>query len=60
MSLSLDATDWRILKELTENGRITNVQLAQRVGITPPPCLRRVRALESAGLLRGYPADLDQ
>ncbi|MEM7748387.1 MAG: Lrp/AsnC family transcriptional regulator [Pseudomonadota bacterium] len=60
MSFNLDATDWRILKELTENGRMTNVQLAQRVGITPPPCLRRVRALEAAGLLRGFHADIDQ
>ena len=60
MSHNLDPTDWRILKELTENGRMTNVQLAKRVGITPPPCLRRVRALEEAGLLRGFHADVDQ
>ena len=60
MSFNLYATDRRILKELTENGRMTNVQLAQRVGITPPPCLRRVRALEAAGLLRGFHADIDQ
>ena len=60
MAATLDATDWRILKELSQNGRITNVQLAQRVGITAPPCLRRVRVLEAAGLIRGYHAELDQ
>ncbi len=59
MTPKLDATDWRIIRELTANGRMTNVQLAQRVGITPPPCLRRVRALEEAGLIRGYHAEVD-
>ena len=60
MRARLDATDWRILKELQANGRITNVELARKVGISPPPCLRRVRALEEAGLIRGYHADLDE
>ncbi len=60
MPIDLDTTDWRIIKELTANGRMTNVQLARRVGITPPPCLRRVRALENAGLIRGYHADVDR
>ncbi len=60
MPVKLDAIDWRIIKELSADGRMTNVQLAQRVGITPPPCLRRVRALEAAGLIRGYHADIDQ
>ena len=46
MRAVLDATDWRILKELQANGNITNVALARRVGLTPPPCLRRVKALE--------------
>jgi len=55
----LDQTDWRILRELQANGRITNVELARRVGISPPPCLRRVRALEEAGFIRGYAALLD-
>ncbi|TNC74666.1 Lrp/AsnC family transcriptional regulator [Rubellimicrobium roseum] len=55
----LDRIDRRILALLQENGRMTNVDLAQRVGISPPPCLRRVRALEEAGLIRGYHADLD-
>jgi DNA-binding Lrp family transcriptional regulator len=59
MRPALDATDWRILRELQANGRITNVELAERVGITPPPCLRRVRALEQAGLITGYTAELD-
>ncbi|MEO1608811.1 MAG: Lrp/AsnC family transcriptional regulator [Pseudomonadota bacterium] len=60
MNVKMDLIDWRIIRELCANGRITNVQLAQRVGITPPPCLRRVRALEEAGLIRGYHADVDQ
>lgn len=58
--LSLDAVDWRILRELQANGRITNVELARRAGISPPPCLRRVRALEKAGIIAGYRAVLDQ
>lgn len=56
----LDAIDWRILKELQANGNITNVALARRVGLTPPPCLRRVKALEDAGLIAGYAALLDE
>jgi DNA-binding Lrp family transcriptional regulator len=60
MLARLDATDWRILKELQANGRITNVELAQKVGISPPPCLRRVRALEAAGMIAGYFALIDE
>lgn len=60
MRARLDATDWRILKELQANGRITNVELAEKVGISPPPCLRRVRALEQAGIISGYFALLDE
>jgi DNA-binding Lrp family transcriptional regulator len=60
MRAQLDATDWRILKELQSNGRITNVDLAEKVGISPPPCLRRVRALEQAGIIAGYFAQLDE
>jgi DNA-binding Lrp family transcriptional regulator len=56
----LDAIDRKILKELQDNGRITNVELARRVGISAPPCLRRVRALEEAGYVRGYRALLDE
>ena len=50
VSARLDAIDRKILKELQDDGRITNVELANRVGISAPPCLRRVRALEEAGL----------
>ena len=60
MRLPLDATDWRILKALQANGRMTNVDLAAQVGITPPPCLRRVRALEQSGIIRNYVAMLDE
>ena len=60
MSTRLDAIDRNILRELQENGRITNVELARRVGISAPPCLRRVRALEEAGYLKGYRALLDE
>ena len=56
---TLDAIDRRLLAELQAEGRVTNVELAQRVGLTAPPCLRRVRALEEAGVIRGYHADLD-
>jgi len=55
----LDAIDLQILTALQEDGRITNVDLAARVGISAPPCLRRVRALEKAGFIHGYHADLD-
>jgi DNA-binding Lrp family transcriptional regulator len=56
----LDAIDRHILKELQDEGRITNVELARRVGISAPPCLRRVRALEEAGYIKGYRALLDE
>src|SRR5947209_18608923 len=56
----LDAIDWKILDELQRNGRITNVKLARRVGISAPPCLRRMRALEAAGFIKGYRALLDE
>src|SRR6516162_8133762 len=49
----------RILAELQANGRITNVELSRRAKITAPPCLRRMRALERAGYIKGYHADLD-
>jgi len=55
----LDAIDRRILAELQEDGRMTNVELARRAGISAPPCLRRVRRLEEAGVIRGYHADPD-
>ena len=56
---SLDEIDRRLLAELQSEGRVTNVELAQRVGLTAPPCLRRVRGLEEEGVIRGYHADLD-
>jgi DNA-binding Lrp family transcriptional regulator len=56
----LDAIDWNILRELQRDGRITNVELSRRVGISAPPCLRRMRALEEAGIIRGYRALLDE
>ena len=60
MPARLDAIDRKILKELQDDGRITNVELARRVGISAPPCLRRVRALEDAGYIKGYRALLDE
>ena len=57
--VKLDRIDRRILADLPAEGRITNVELARRAGISAPPCLRRVRALEQAGFIRGYHADLD-
>ncbi len=55
----LDSIDWAILKELQADGSITNVELARRVGLSAPPCLRRVRALEEAGVIKAYRALLD-
>jgi DNA-binding Lrp family transcriptional regulator len=55
----LDSIDLRILSELQANGRITNVELSRRAKITAPPCLRRMRTLEKAGLIKGYHAELD-
>lgn len=55
----LDEIDRKILSELQADGRMTNVELAKRVGISAPPCLRRVRTLEEAGFIRGYHADVD-
>jgi DNA-binding Lrp family transcriptional regulator len=54
----LDNIDLLILDRLQADGRITNVDLANHAGITAPPCLRRVRALEEAGVIRGYHADI--
>ncbi|MFQ6549223.1 Lrp/AsnC family transcriptional regulator [Aestuariibius sp. 2305UL40-4] len=55
----LDEIDRMILAELQADGRMTNVELAKRVGISAPPCLRRVRTLEESGYIRGYHADVD-
>lgn len=59
MPRSLDDIDRQILRELQRDGRMTNVELATRVGLTAPPCLRRVRTLEDEGTIRGYHAELD-
>ena len=57
--LKLDNVDRQILTDLQSDGRMTNVDLAKRAGISAPPCLRRVRVLEEGGIIRGYHADLD-
>lgn len=57
--VKLDDIDRRILSDLQDDGRITNVELARRAGISAPPCLRRVRVLEEAGFIKGYHAELD-
>ena len=59
LKADLDAIDWRILRELQDDGRMTNVELSRRVGISAPPCLRRVKRLEDAGVIRGYRALLN-
>lgn len=56
----LDDIDWKILRELQNDGRMTNVELAKRVGISAPPCLRRVRTLEENGVIKGYRTLLDE
>lgn len=57
--VKLDRIDRRILRDLQASGRMTNVELARRAGISAPPCLRRVRALEETGFIHGYHADID-
>src|ERR1700756_2375250 len=57
--VKLDRIDRRILRDLQSDGRMTNVELAKRAGISAPPCLRRVRALEESGYIRGYHPDIN-
>ncbi len=57
--MELDRYDRRILEELQRDGRISNQELAERIGLSPSPCLRRVRTLEEMGLITGYRAMLD-
>ncbi len=57
--IELDSIDRRILSELQMDGRMTNVEIARRADITAPPCLRRIRRLEEAGIIRGYHAEID-
>ncbi len=59
-NISLDSIDRKLLAALQENGRLTATELADRVGLTTSPCLRRLRLLEEAGIIRGYTALLDQ
>lgn len=59
LKADLDAIDWKILAELQADGRMTNVELSRRVGISAPPCLRRVKRLEDSGIIRGYRALLN-
>jgi Lrp/AsnC family transcriptional regulator, leucine-responsive regulatory protein len=56
----LDKFDLEILRQLQDDGRLTNTELAQRVGLSAAPCWRRVRALEEAGYIRGYRAEIDR
>jgi DNA-binding Lrp family transcriptional regulator len=57
---TMDKFDWAILNELQRNGRLTNAELAQRVGLSAAPCWRRVRALEDSGVIKGYRAEIDR
>ena len=57
--MRLDGIDREILFQLQRDGRLSNVELARRVGLTPPPCLRRVKRLEEAGVITGYRAVVD-
>ena len=58
--VKLDNLDRRILAALQRDGRLSNVQLSEEVGLSPSPCLRRVRLLEQSGIIRGYHAELDR
>jgi len=57
---TLDQIDIRILRELQNNARLTNQELSERVGLSPSPCLRRLRRLETEGIIRDYTATLDE
>ena len=57
--MEMDRYDWQILRVLQADGRISNQDLADRIGLSPSPCLRRVRALEESGLITGYQASVD-
>lgn len=57
--MAMDALDRAIVEQLSQDGRLTNVELAQRVGLTPAPCLRRVKRLEADGVIAGYRARID-
>lgn len=59
-NITLDEIDLKLLSQLQETGRKTNVELAKSVGLTAPPCLRRIRALEDSGVIQSYHANVDQ
>lgn len=59
-NLKLDEFDLKIIDRLQTQGRLTNVELAEQIGLSPSPCLRRVRLLESAGVIQGYAAKIDR
>ena len=59
LNMNLDQTDYRILHFLQNNARISNVDLADAVGLSPAPCLRRVRAMENAGVIKHYAGIVD-
>jgi Lrp/AsnC family leucine-responsive transcriptional regulator len=56
----LDKTDYKIIAELQNNGRLSNQELSERIALSPSPCLRRVRQLEKSGVIKGYTAVVDQ
>lgn len=56
----MDAKDRQIIRELQKNGRLTNLELSEKVNLSPSPCLRRLRALEKSGVIKGYTALVDQ
>ena len=58
--LVLDATDMKILRELQADARLPNITLAERVNLSPSPCLRRVKMLETAGVIEGYRAVINR
>jgi len=58
--MRMDSKDYQILEQLQANGRLTNQELSERVNLSPSPCLRRVRLLEQAGIIKGYTAVVDQ
>lgn len=58
--MKLDQIDQKILRHLQENARITNAELSEKVGLSPTPCLRRLRRLETEGIIKGYHAEIDR
>jgi DNA-binding Lrp family transcriptional regulator len=58
--MEIDETDLRLLKTVQEDARLSNVELAERIGLSPSPCLRRLRRLEDDGIIKGYMTLLDQ